>query len=486
MSSARLGLVGALCALVACVDDADGSSSSTTSPPQAEDETIVVHLGDIVDDAGEGRIDVDLRAGARTVEIHLDGDARIIEIHVAGAGAVLSAPGGSSIGPDLETYDTGVWLRPRPLSVETLVLEPNEGATRATVFARGAPVPPAVRERSLVWTAPALVDDPDVVGLGRVLAAIAPDAHGGRMLDAWFRRFATTLHSERAGPAQLADELALTHGADPAAWDLDALPFKVTGVHNRLDLAERGGGCGELRVSIASTHPTYAPFHMLFLFRQEPSEDDIGPGGAAHCLATARRWARLAASSDDDFVIDARALLDEVLVPERFLLAESVELTVSPWEWRQWTPTGDGELDNPPLFMTVATPMLNEAGPLRDDFLAFVVENAEGLAARTTPIPSGFRAQSARVPPSVPADRLDLTGLDPAILAAYPSLAERIEIVGCPTCHTTDANFVQTNVDRTFSPFYDRELDARGVRLDAMQTGEPVPVPPFGPLSPLP
>ena len=306
------------------------------------------------------------------------------------------------------------------------------------------------------------------------------------MLDAWFRRFATTLHSERAGPAQLADELALTHGADPATWDLDALPFKVTGVHNRLDLADRGGGCGELRVSIASTHPTYAPFHMLFLFRQAPGEGDVGPGGAVHCLATARRWARLAALSDDDFVIASSLLLEEVLVHERFLLAESVELTVSPWEWRQWTPSESGELDNPPLFMTVATPMLNEAGPLRDDFLAFVAENAESLASRTTPIPSGFRAQSARVPPSVPAERLDLTGLDPAILAAYPSLAGRIEIVGCPTCHTTDANFVQTNVDRTFSPFYERELDARGARLDAMQTGEPVPVPPFGPLQPVP
>jgi hypothetical protein len=487
MSAGRLVLVGTtLFALAACGDDAGGSSSSTTSPSQPDEETIVVHLGEIVDSGGEGRVDVELASGTRAVEIHLDGDARIVEIDVAGAGAALTAPGGANVGPDLEPYDGGAWLRPRPISVETLVLEPSEGATRTTIFARGAPVPPAVRERSLVWTASAVVDDPDVVGLGRVLAAIAPDHHGGLMLDAWFRRFATTLHSERAGPAQLADDLALTYGDDPASWDLDALPFKVTGVHNRLDLADRGGGCGELRVSIASTHPTYAPFHMLFLFRQEPGEDDVGPDGAVHCLATARHWARLAALSDDDFVISANVLLDEVLVRERFLLAESVELTVSPWEWRQWTASADGEVDNPPLFQTVATPMLNEAGALRDDFLAFVAENAEGLASRTTPIPSGFRAQSARVPPSVPAERLDLTGLDPAILAAYPSLAGRIEIVGCPTCHTSDANFVQTNVDRTFSPFYERELDARGARLDAMQTGKSVPVPPFGPLSSVP
>ena len=161
-----------------------------------------------------------------------------------------------------------------------------------------------------------------------------------------------------------------------------------------------------------------------------------------------------------------------------------MELTVSPWEWRQWRPE-NGALENPPLFQTVATEALNQPGALRDDFLAFVSENAAALAARELSIPPSFRSQSIRVAPSVPREELDLTGLDPAISTAYPDLAHSIEIVGCAACHTEDANFVQTNLDRTFSPFYDRELDARAERLDALNRGEVLQPPPFGPLQPL-
>jgi hypothetical protein len=334
----------------------------------------------------------------------------------------------------------------------------------------------------LVWTDAAIVDDPSIVGLGRVLAAASSDGHGGVLLDRWFRRFATTLHSERAGPAQLMDELAAQQGSDPSAWDLDALPFVVTAVHNRHDLAERGGGCGELRVSLASTHPTYAPLHLIFLFRQAPRADDLGPDGSTHCLGTARRWARLSSLDAAAFVSAAATLLDEVLAFDRFLLAESVELTVSPWEWRQWAPVSVDELDNPPLFQTVATPLLNQPGALRDDFLGWVGDNAQALADRSVEIPASYRPASAQAPPSVPLEPLDLSGLDAAIASAFPNLAHDIEIVGCPTCHTDDANFVHTTVQRTFSPFYDRELDARAVRIDALNRGESQPTPPFGPL----
>jgi hypothetical protein len=357
----------------------------------------------------------------------------------------------------------------------------SDGATSVTIFARGAPAPGAVREKSLVWTDPAIVDDPAVIDLARVLAAAAPDGDGGAFIDAWFHRFATTSHSERAGPAQLMDELADTLGDDPSSWDLDALPFKLTAVHNRLDLGARNGDCGELRVSFGSTHAIYAPLHILFLFKQMPGEADIAPTGEVHCLATARRWARLSASDGAAFVSDASALIDETIRQDHFALAESVELTVSPWEWRQWRPE-NGALENPALFQTVATEALNEPGPLRDDFLAFVSDNAAALAAREIAIPSTFRGASIRVAPSVPREELDLTGLDPAILSATPDLARNIEIVGCAACHTEDANFVQTNLDRTFSPFYDRELDARAERLDALNRGEALPLPPFGPL----
>jgi hypothetical protein len=463
--------------LVALFVTACGGDGEAPPPPSDEPAAVVVvHLGEVVDDAGEGSVTID---AASVVEVHLDGEARIVELD-AGADAALS---GGAEAIEGEAYAGGVWFRPRATDAAALRLELSVPA-RATVWARGAPVPAAERARSLAWTDATLLDDLSFAGPARVLGAAAADGHGGVLLDRWFRRFATTLHSERAGPAQLMDEIAAAQGADPGQWDLDALPFKVTGVHNRIDLGPRDGGCGQLRVSMASIHPIYAPLHLLFLFRQEPAADDVAPDGSIHCLGTARRWARLSALSEAAFDAAARAILDATLVHERFLLAESVELTVSPWEWRQWTPAGEDVLDNPPLFQTAAVPLVNQPGALRDAFLAFVAAHADGLAARTVELPAELRAQSARVPPSGPAESLSLDGLDPGVLAAHPDLAFDIEIVGCPTCHTDDANFVQTAVDRTFSPFYDRELDARAERLDAMSV-EAVPTPPFGPLQPL-
>lgn len=326
-------------------------------------------------------------------------------------------------------------------------------------------IPAAIeRERSLVWIDPAIVDQPDIVGLGRVMAAIAPDGHGGLMLRDWFNEFAVTAHSERLGPALLIEELQAELGADPAAWDLDALPFIVTAVHNRIDLGQRAGDCGELRVSFASTHPVYAPLHLIFLFRQ-PGDD---------CIETARRWAALSELEPPEFIAAAAAMLDEGLVRDRFLLAETVELTVSPWEWRQWRWSDPGSPpSNPPLFQTADVERLNQPGPLREDFLAFAGDNADALLARDVELPARFRSASARVPPGVPRERLDL---------APPELAEAVEIIGCPACHTEDADFVHTTPQRTFSDFYDRELDARADYLSELAAGnDPGPVP-FGPL----
>jgi hypothetical protein len=359
----------------------------------------------------------------------------------------------------------------------------GDGDAMVRVWARGAPVPSVRRERSLVWTDSAVLDDQSIVGPAQVLAAASDDGHGGRLLAAWLQRFATTSHSERAGPALFYEQLQDQLGDDPAAWDLDQLPFMVTGVHNRLDLAERSGGCGELRVSLASVDPIYAPFHLLFLFQQPAADDDVAPDGTVHCLGTARRWARLAALDGAELVAAARAWLDGVLTRDNFLLAESVELTVSPWEWRQWLPGPEGELDNPPLFQTADVEHLDQPGAAREDFLSFVADNAEALAARRIEIPERFRARSARVPPGAPRQTLDLTGVDPAILSRYPTLAGDIEIAGCPACHTTEDQFVQTSVEREFSELYDRELTARGERIDLMNSGAvPDPVR-FGPLS---
>ncbi len=344
---------------------------------------------------------------------------------------------------------------------------------------------PAERERSLVWTDSRLLDDPATVGLGRLMSAIASDGHGGEMLDAWFRSFARTTHSERAAPAQLMDELRTEQGA-PATWDLDALPFRVTGIHNRIDLAD-DTGCGELRVSVASTHPIYAPLHLIFLFRQTPVSDDYNDSGDLDCYATARSWGQLTEFTDAAFLEAARGLVDANLRQETFAMLETVELTVSPWEWRQWQRFDrTDELVNPPLFQTPDVEALNASSALRDDFLAFVEDNAAALSDRMLELPPRFRAPSARAPPTDQRPTLDLTDLSPAVRDAYPDLGRSLEIVGCPACHTFDAEFVQTNVDRTLSDFYDRELDARAARLDLMTSGASVRRAPFGPLQPLP
>jgi hypothetical protein len=371
----------------------------------------------------------------------------------------------------VEAWGDAGWRRPAPVA-SSLVLEAAGGPL--TLWHRGAPPPAIRRERSLTWTDATLLDDRDVVGLRRVLGEIGGGAAPGALLDRWLRRFATTAHSERAGPAQLADELAREHGA-PASWDLDALPFTVTGVHNRLDLAARNGGCGELRVSIASTHAIYAPLHLIFLFAQAPAEDDVRPDGVVHCSGTARRWARLSALDGAAFHAAARAWLAEALRGDGFLLAETVELTVSPWEWRQWTFVA-GVPANPLLFQTVDVDGLNLAGARRERFLAWLRDNAAAAGARTLLVPDEFRAPSARVAPGAPRPTLDLAGLDPA-------LGRAVESIGCPACHTDDAPFVQTTVQRSFSRFYDRELDARAAHLATLSAGGDPGVPPFGPLA---
>ena len=267
------------------------------------------------------------------------------------------------------------------------------------------------------------------------LAAVADDHHGGRLLQQWFVRFATTPHSERLGPQQLLAEFAATQPGPPETWDLAGLPFIVTAVHSRLDLAtpER---CGELRVSLASTHPIYRPFHLIFLFAQPPVPGDISPGGALHCTATALRLARLGQLADAEFFAAALALRDERVRPENFLAAESVEFTISPWEWRQWflgasvdDPMLPRSFDDRPLFQTVDTPRLNQPGPDRDNFLAWVSANADAIDQRRILIPDTFRPLSARLNQGVAWVPLQLP---PDLEQARPTLRKNLEIVGCP------------------------------------------------------
>lgn len=349
-------------------------------------------------------------------------------------------------------------------------------AIEGTIHVRdhGPPIDDVAIDRSLTWSDATLLDDPSTAGLARLMRTVSDEP--GPMLAAWFDRFATTAHSERAGPQRLLADFAAAHGSDPRRWDLDQLPFRVTGVHNRIDLAD-GTHCGELRVSLASIDPIHQPFHLIFLYRQPATEDDRAPDDTAHCTATSLRWARLSALEPAAFRSAARAWLDEALRFDRLLVIESLDFLISPWEWRQWFLEG-GALENRPLFQTVDTPRLNTDGPDRAAFLAWVEDNAALLDARRMPIPEQFRSPSARVNDGVPWIPLRLDGLDPSIASAYPTLRQEIEMVGCPACHATDADFVQTLPDRSFSPFYTKELDARAVRL--IELGAPRP--PFGPL----
>ncbi len=357
----------------------------------------------------------------------------------------------------------------------------------------GTPVSPtpdagtAVSVQSLFWSDPLLLDDAQVVSFAKVMATVAPDGHGGKLLDQWFHRFATTPHSERALPAQFVDALAGSQGADPTKWNLAGLPFKVTGVHNRIDLASLtvGGHCGELRVSVASEDPTLQPFHMLFLFRQPARPDDVDALGV-HCTGTARRWAELSKLEGESLRTAVKALWATGFKREKFLLAETVEFTLAPWEWRQWQPDATGgAFENPPLFQQLDVEAMNVAGAARDGFLQWVKSNAASLDARTMALPSQYRAQSVRVTQGVVRAPLSLVGLDASTAARFPILRKQIELVGCAVCHTADADFVQTRVDRTVSTFYEKELLARARHLEQLARGEK-PIAPFGPLQPSP
>ncbi len=336
-------------------------------------------------------------------------------------------------------------------------------------------------EHSLFWGADAgVLDDAQVVSFARLMALAAGQGNGGPLMLQWFHRFSTTAHSERALPAQFIDAVIAEQGADPTQWDLSRLPFKVTGLHNRVDLAALSptGHCGELRASISSSDVTLQPFHALFLFRQPIGEGDV-VAGVVTCEGTARRWVALSGLEGEAFETALRTLLMQGLTSARFTMLETVEFTLAPWEWRQWVPAPDGGLENPPLFQQLDVEKLNLVGPSRTEFLTWVDANAAQLAQRRLLIPERFRTQSVRVTQGVMRQPLSLQGASAA--STFPDLGKQLELVGCAACHTSDAEFVQTRNDRSVSPFYEKELRARALHLAALARGD-APTPPFGPL----
>jgi hypothetical protein len=386
----------------------------------------------------------------------------------------------------------GFLARSRRVSapLEPIAIDGPAGSRVRLVLTIRAVPPDADIDRSLTWTDPAIVDDPAIVGPARVLAAWSDDGHGGLLLDRFLRTFGVTAHSERPALVELADAFARDFGADPASWDLDALPLRVTAVHNRIDL-RNDAHCGELRVSFNVTDSEFPFVHFLFLFAQSRT-DDVSELGIRHCEETAFRWAWLVSAPAGDFVETARGILGASLVRERFLLAESLERTVGTWEWRQWSPVDNADpatrdllprvLENPRLFQTLDVAAINGPGALRDDFLAWLAANADAAEARTIAVPERFAPLSARATEGVLSPELDLSGADPAVLARAEALVTALDRVGCPGCHARSETFVQTSPDRAFSPFYMDELVARRAALDAFRDASTA-TPPFGALS---
>ncbi len=371
-----------------------------------------------------------------------------------------------------------------------IVIEGAPGdRVRLNIAVRVVP-PDADIAHSLTWTDVDVVDNPSVVGLARVLGAWSDDGHGGRLFDRFLRTFGVTPHSERPALVELASSLAEDFGADPSAWDLDALPLRVTAVHNRLDL-RNDEHCGELRVSFNVTDARFPFVNFLFLFAQG-LPGDVSELGVRHCEETAFRWAWLAATAPGELATAARTILSESLVRERFLLAESLERTVGTWEWRQWRPVDNPDtatraelphvLENQPLFETVDVAALDAPGALRDDFLAWLASAADGVEARTVRIPDRFAPLSARATEGATRPVLDLSGLDTSLAARSERLRLAIDRVGCPGCHERSPTFVQTSPERVFSDFYRDELEARREALDAFRDASTA-MPPFGALS---
>ncbi len=483
------------CTPVAVHPAADAGAAS--DPGEIDDAGVSDDAGLVADECPEGLFErLDGVAGERVVRELPAGCELELSIWLEAAALVEVTAAGATVSLDGTGEDEAGWIATRVWNAGQHVLQMSaldderEHAFTLTLASHGPPVDALQIERSLVWTQAALLDDEDTIGLARVLAIVAEDGHGGRLLERWLTRFSTTAHSERAGPTLLLEELRESFGADTSAWDLSALPLRVTGVHNRADLRD-DTRCGELRVSLASLHDVWRPLHLIFLFAQPAGEGDISPSGRVHCHATARRWARLSSLDDESFLVAARALLDEGLTRERFLLAESEELTVSPWEWRQWTlvdnPVASEQatlpfvFENVPLFQTVDISAVNAPGPLRESFLTFVAENAASLNERRQLIPAAFRPLSVRVNSGVPWQPLNLDGVGDELLASYPSLRQHIETVGCAGCHMA-GEFVQTHEDRSFSSFYDSELLARREHLSSLQAGALDDRPPFGAL----
>ncbi|MDQ3266763.1 MAG: hypothetical protein M3Y59_24445 [Myxococcota bacterium] len=350
---------------------------------------------------------------------------------------------------------------------------------------------------SLEWpTNNRVVSDKDVVGLGRMMALISAEGHGGPLLAHWLASFESTEGPSRSGPAALLAHLQAQRGADPALWNLDELNFSVSSVQNRIDLRD-ATSCGQLRVVITATDTGFEEaFQMVFLFKQPPRPLDYSPQGTLHCTATALVWARLSKSGalPTDGQNPIATAIGEVLQRANFLRVKTSEKigAETDYEFREWVlavnpdpaaaPALRNLLVNRPMFQTVDTQRLNTPGAERDAFIAYVSDNAAALNARTALIPQEFLAVATRAD-GVNWTPLDLSGVPQPTLDAFPQLRQQIEVVGCTGCHTSRAGtkLIHSRRNGGHSAYLLEELSARTNDLLKLSTGVPEPVP-YGPL----
>jgi hypothetical protein len=361
---------------------------------------------------------------------------------------------------------------------------PDSGTPDAGVPDAGYTLPAVKYDHSLFWNDGGPQDGPGGLSFAHLMATAAGSGNGGPLLQSWFLGFRYSTY-ERDQPSQSLND-KFSDAGDPSTWDLTQLPFRVTGVHNRIDKADyrNGGNCGELRASVASTDVTLTPFHMLFIFNQPAGPGDIEPDGSVSCVATARAWADMSLLDGDALQVAMQQAFAQGFTHDRFSLIETVDQSPSPWEWRQWTQQPDPSgvlpfiLTNPQMFQQ---PDLSMMGSLLTDFLNWVETNKADLDARRILIPSQYCAKVVTMNQGQPLVTLAIDGG-----SQFPHLRQNIELVGCPACHTADSmQFVQTSSERVPSSFYVKELQARATNLESLARGEK-PFVPFGPLQPNP
>lgn len=105
-------------AFAACASEEAGRPEDAGGPGSDAGGALVVHLGEVVDGAGEGRATLAVeQVGDETrVEIDLGAEARIVEVAVTFATEGTATFDGETVAPEADV----AWFRPRPGTAQAL------------------------------------------------------------------------------------------------------------------------------------------------------------------------------------------------------------------------------------------------------------------------------------------------------------------------------------------------------------------------------